>query len=733
MNEPKHISEIPNLMSEWDWEKNAQINLTPNCLLSGSNKIAWWKCALGHEWQARIIERAQNNTGCPYCSNRKVKVGFNDLATTNPDLAKEWHPKKNATISPYEVTKGSSKKVWWLCANGHEWEASISSRASGRGCPFCANNKVLVGFNDLATTHPSLVDEWNYEKNGLLSPNTVLAGSKQKVWWKCKNGHEWETSIYHRSIRGHGCPFCSKRKAINGETDLATLNPKLAAEWHPTKNGNLTPNQVTVRSGKKVWWMCSYGHEWQATPHDRDTDNTKCPICSARRQTSFPEQAIFYYVKKLFPCAINRYKDIFQNSMELDIFVPDIKLGIEYDGLNWHRTEKEHIKEKKKYEICKDHEIYLIRVKENHKNIWDDVADHIIYVEKRRNCTKLNQLISTLLDYIIHIRGCADALASLFSDMTIDVEKEQEEIHSYLTDIDGSLEELRPDLVEEWDWEKNGRLLPSMFSLHSNDRVWWKCKQCGRSWRALINTRTRPNGSGCAICGNAKKGKTFHKGYISTNGSLLQNNPELAEDWHPIRNGILTPNDITAASPIKVWWLCKKCGHEWQSSPNNRSKGIGCPCCSGRVPKIGINDLATTNPTLASEWHPTKNAPLMPNMVLPKSGRKVWWLCPKCGHEWQAAPHSRSAGHGCPCCSGRVAKVGVNDLSTVNPILASEWHPTKNAILTPNMILPNCSKKVWWLCPQCGHEWQATVSSRFNGRGCPNCHKIKLSHANRNQ
>lgn len=730
MSDSQYISEFSNLINEWDWEKNSQINLIPDNLLSGSNKIAWWKCTLGHEWKARIIERARNNTGCPYCTNRKIQIGFNDLATTNPDLAKEWHPQKNVNISPYKVTKGSSKKVWWLCINGHEWQASIASRASGRGCPFCSNNKILAGFNDLATTHPTLVNEWNYKKNESLSPSAVLAGSSKKVWWKCKNGHEWQASISHRSDREQGCPFCSGRNAIAGETDLATINPKLASEWHPTKNGNLTPAQVTIRSGKKIWWLCRYGHEWQATPHDRDTDNTKCPICSARQQTSFPEQAIFYYVKKLFPNTINRYKDIFHNSMELDVFIPDIALGIEYDGANWHKTQTEYSREKNKYEICKNHGIYLIRIKENHKNIWNDVADKIIYIEKRRNFTNLNRIISTLLDYILCFRGNSDNSASLYHNITIDVKMDQTEILNYLTDIDNSLKELRPDLVEEWDWEKNGHLQPSMFSLHSNDIVWWKCKQCGRSWRAMINTRTRNSGSGCAICGIPKRAKSFHDAYISVNGSLMQNNSKLAEEWHPTHNGDLTPDNITVASPRKVWWLCKKCGHEWQAPPNNRNKGVGCPRCSGRIPKIGVNDLATVNPDLAKEWHPTLNAPMLPNEFLPKSSKKVWWLCPRCRHEWKAFISNRSKGAGCPCCSGQVAKIGVNDLATVNPTLAKEWHPTKNEPLKPDTVLPNCSKKVWWKCPKCAHEWQATVSSRSNKRGCPNCYKIKISHGN---
>ena len=639
-----------------------------------------------------------------------------------PDLMQEWNWTKNneLNIFPNEFTTGSNKKVWWKCSLGHEWQAVIVSRVAGRGCPYCSNRKVLQGFNDLATTHPFLVQEWDADKNGQLTPTIVLAGSHQKVWWKCSLGHEWQATISHRSYRKSGCPYCSGRQAITGKTDLATLNPKLAKEWHPTKNANLTPNQVTIRSGKKVWWLCANGHEWIASPHDRDRDETNCPICNVRRQTSFAEQAIYFYVKKYFPDAVNKYRDIFSNSMELDIYIPSKSIGIEYDGINWHKTDREYQRERKKYQICKKKKIFLIRVKENTKVVWNDVADKIFYVDKTRKYEKLNRLVLTLLGYINSLMP----LPNLPEDFLIDIESDKNEIESYLNEIQNSLANLRPDLVDEWDFEKNGRLKPEMFSLHSNEIVWWKCKKCGHEWKTSINRRTGNIGSGCALCGNIKKGRSFHNGYLSANGSLAQNNPELAKEWHPFKNSTLTPQDITAASPIKIWWKCKKCGYEWQASPNNRSRGVGCPCCSGRVPKIGENDLATVDPVLSSEWHKEKNGPLQPNMVLPNSGKRVWWKCKACGYEWQAAPHSRSAGHGCPCCSGRVPKIGVNDLATVNPQLAYQWHPIKNGNLSPAKVFPHSGKKVWWICPQCGYEWQAVIKSRNKGEGCPNCHKL---------
>ena len=111
------------------------------------------------------------------------------------------------------------------------------------------------------------------------------------------------------------------------------------------------------------------------------------------------------------------------------------------------------------------------------------------------------------------------------------------------------------------------------------------------------------------------------------------------------------PSDITEKRFKNVWWLCSKCGYEWEASPNNRSKGVGCPCCSGRVPKTGENDFQTLYPELSMEWHHEKNSPKMPNEFLPKSGKKVWWKCSTCGFEWETEIRNRTNGHGCPKCA----------------------------------------------------------------------------------
>ena len=188
--------------------------------------------------------------------------GINDLLTKYPKVAKEWHPVKNGELTPSDVSFGSHTKVWWICKNGHEWEASVAKRGSGgRGCPYCTNKAVLPGYNDMASKYPNLAAEWHPTKNGELTPATVTWGSNKKVWWLCpKCGYEWQAVINKRTSIGEQCPCCGPiAKQIKvGFNDLNTTHPNLAAEWHPTKNGELTPKSVTFGSNKTVWWILSY-------------------------------------------------------------------------------------------------------------------------------------------------------------------------------------------------------------------------------------------------------------------------------------------------------------------------------------------------------------------------------------------------------------------------------------------------------------------------------------------
>lgn len=174
------LSEVhPELVLEWS-ERN--LPLTPDKITYGSNKIVWWIGTCGHEWQTSVKARSSGEK-CPICSGARAVEGINDLVTLKPELAAEWSSKNNP-LKPTMVTVGSHKKVIWKGKCGHEWTATVKSRAiSGTGCPYCSHNKVLEGFNDLASQRPLIASEWS-ERNYPLKPNTgsLLMGGN----WFCQ-------------------------------------------------------------------------------------------------------------------------------------------------------------------------------------------------------------------------------------------------------------------------------------------------------------------------------------------------------------------------------------------------------------------------------------------------------------------------------------------------------------------------------------------------------------------
>lgn len=196
------------------------------------------------------------------------------------ELLAQWHPEKNGELTPEKITSGSQRKVWWRCEQSHEWMSPPYERAKrGTGCPYCAGKRILPG-KDLAPLYPHLADQWHPVKNGDLVPEKILPGSNHSVWWQCREGHAWRAEIKSR-VNGRDCPICAGRVVIPGKNDLETVSPLLAAQWHPEKNGSLSPKQVISGSKRKVWWRCDRGHEWQACIKSR-IQGAGCPVCAGK-------------------------------------------------------------------------------------------------------------------------------------------------------------------------------------------------------------------------------------------------------------------------------------------------------------------------------------------------------------------------------------------------------------------------------------------------------------------
>ena len=277
------------LLRQWHPVKNQP--LTPEQLSYGSNQKVWWRCEKGHEWQAPVKSRT-HGYGCPVCAGKAVVPGVNDLAAAHPGLAAQWHPTRNGSLTPADVTPGARKQVWWRCEKGHEWQAPVFSRAcGGTGCPVCAGKAVIPGVNDLASRFPALAAQWHPTQNGALTADAVSPNSNRKVWWRCEKGHTWQAVVSRRTVAGFGCPYCSGRKVLAGFNDLVALEPEVAGQWHPDLNGALRPDMVTTGSHQKVWWQCPEGHVWKAVVYSRTgPKKSGCPVCAGRARARRPER-----------------------------------------------------------------------------------------------------------------------------------------------------------------------------------------------------------------------------------------------------------------------------------------------------------------------------------------------------------------------------------------------------------------------------------------------------------
>ncbi len=281
----------PDLAAQWDAERNGAA-FSPRTVTPQSGKKAGWRCSAGHSWQAKIYSRArENGNGCPYCANKAVLPGFNDLATTHPHLAEEWDTSNPGT--PRDVTAGSVRRASWRCRRSLVRRATVGSRArDATGCPYCCGRMVLKGFNDLATLNPELASQWDPAIGANdRTPADVTVRSNYRAGWVCGRDHTWRTSVAGRT-EGRGCPYCAGQRAIQGETDLATLRPDIAAQWHPSND--LAPDQVMPYSRHKVVWQCSRGHLWEARIANRSIGHG-CIYCAGWRAVSTrptsPEEA----------------------------------------------------------------------------------------------------------------------------------------------------------------------------------------------------------------------------------------------------------------------------------------------------------------------------------------------------------------------------------------------------------------------------------------------------------
>ena len=542
-----------------------------------------------------------------------------------PELMAEWHPTKNEGLLPDDVPYGAGTKVWWLCSGGHEWQSSPNQRTNRKsGCPSCYNlirsdntRKATPEFN-LFTEQPELCKEWHPRLNQ-NPPEFYMPRSMDKVWWLCSDGHEWEAVIDSRTS-GRGCPYCVGYVA-SPERNFALMYPDLVEEWHTTKNTK-TPDQYTPKSNFKVWWKCQKGHEWKATLYSR-SQGTGCPKCS--NQQSKNELRILTELMSVYERVEHRKKIV---DHEVDIYLPELKVAIEYDGHYWHQNK--HAADVIKQADISSAGVRLIRVRElplPKIGVTDIVIDGRQTFEKNT------------VDAIVKLIGLRNASTTEY--LTKPDFANDDLYIEYLSYFPSplpakSLAKLSPALCEQWHPTKNKQLTPSNFTAKSIHKAWWTC-DFGHEYQARIVNRF--NGSGCPQCsGSVADDETC----------MATTHPEIASYFHPTKNGNYTTKNLKAGSGKNIWWRCEN-GHEWVASPANMKKPNRrsfCPeCKTVEVPSWIKNSMAEVRPDMAAAFHPTKNSNFTPHNLTDGTGRMLWWQCSNDkSHVWQASGsnHKRS-------------------------------------------------------------------------------------------
>ena len=357
----------PELEEQWS-ENNIQDPLTVFF-----NEEAEWVCPVtGGKWKSSINERIRHGKKhgfkSVFVTGARVLAGYNDIATTHPHVLQWWDYEKN-DIDPTTISSGSDIKAWWVDSNNNSYQMSIYKKCiDGQGSPFDAGKKIAPG-NSLADLYPELAKQWNYEKNGDITPYDVTTGSSRQLWWICpETGKTWKASPKYRVKSGHcKSPYMTGKRVLKGYNDLGTFYPEICKEF--SSKNDFSPYEVVAHSKKRAKWVCNTcSHEWETVIDNRTTLGSGCPHCFNAQLTSKAEREVAEYVVSLLgDDAVETSNRSIINPYELDIYIPDHNLAIEFNGLYWH-TENQG-KDKRyhynKWKMCKDKGIQLI-------TIWED-------------------------------------------------------------------------------------------------------------------------------------------------------------------------------------------------------------------------------------------------------------------------------------------------------------------------------------------------------------------------
>jgi very-short-patch-repair endonuclease len=647
------------------------------------------------------------------------------IAKKNPHLLEEWDYTKNVKINPNEITYGSNSKVWWKCSNQHEWEATPKVRNRGSGCPICANKQIgnrvrqsaiKKSGQSFAEAYPLLLKEWNFNKNK-INPTELPPKSSYRASWCCQYGHEWESTVTNRTHNQSNCPECNPqssrieiyllcelrtifdevqwRKQFDGvECDIFIPQINLGVEvdgqyWHQNKlekdreknnyfkkigikivrvrENGLPPiegsvikiekkNQVQETSNSlirvigqfyddhKIDQYLSEGVQKNTDSYNEMISRLPAPPPGDTLEDTHPEIAKEWDHKKNFPLT----PSLFSRGTNQKFW------WICIDGHTWDAAINNRVSKGSGCPICYKNNASDIARKSRNKNT--QTLDQYRPVYLNMYDLEKNQLTPSEVAIKSHIMiwwSCKNGHG--FEKRPSDMFKNHD------CPACNRLSFKLPEILVEWDYEKNKDKIPEKFHCGSGKKVWWKCSK-GHSWKTSISMRTGRDKTGCPDCYNENRSDIYRQAAVERNGSLKDANPIYLVEWDYEKNGNLTPENFTEKSRLKVWWKCIH-NHSYEQSISSKYRGSICPECakilgseSARLSRLKRTGSLSDNHSEVSEcWNYYKNENLLPTEISSGSKQKVWWKCSK-NHEWELSILSmtdKRRSYICPVCKNK--------------------------------------------------------------------------------
>ena len=401
----------------------------------GMRYKAWFTCPkCGCSFYCKIQAMFSSAEHCPSCrKERPIPVREGHSLSDHKDWLKDWDYEKNKYL-PIQLSEQSNRKCYWKChICGSDYQKAPNAiyrsytKHNTNGCPCCGHKQIgetkrkqsAIINGSLAEKRPDILSEWDYDKN-TLNPEEVAEKSNKKAWWICSKGHSYYAYICNRTNLNRGCPICAGQKLLKEFNDLETRYPEIAKEWDYERNSPVVPSDIMPGSKNKFYFKCIKGHSYLCSVANRTSGVGGCPYCAHQR--TLPEYIVLHYLEKHDVKFFYPYSPDWLKRGSFDIFLPDFKTIIEYDGEYYHKNKAEYDQNKDK--SCKEHGLNIIRLREFGLPLLN--TSFCIEIPKKRNHDSkyynLNQPIKTMLL----------TLGFSLDNIDVDVERDLQTIQSEL-------------------------------------------------------------------------------------------------------------------------------------------------------------------------------------------------------------------------------------------------------------------------------------------------------------